>query len=73
MDILVLGGTRFFGVHLVERLLQAGHRVTIATRGRTEDPFGERVKRLKVERTDGEDMRKVLWGRCYGLVYDNLT
>lgn len=73
MDILVLGGTRFFGVHLVERLLQAGHRVTIATRGRTEDPFGERVKRLKVERTDGEDMRKVFWGRCYDLVYDNLA
>ena len=38
--VLVLGGTRFFGKHLVEALLQAGHDVTIATRGITEDSFG---------------------------------
>ena len=29
--VLVLGGTRFFGKHLVEVLLQDGHDVTIAT------------------------------------------
>lgn len=33
MKILVLGGTRFFGVHLVNALLEDGHEVTIATRG----------------------------------------
>ena len=31
--ILVLGGTRFFGRKLVERLLKEGHDVTIMTRG----------------------------------------
>ncbi len=35
--VLVLGGTRFFGKHLVAALLQAGYDVTIATRGITED------------------------------------
>ena len=44
--VLVLGGTRFFGKHLVEVLLQAGHDVTIATRGVTEDSFGSAVKRI---------------------------
>lgn len=29
MKILVLGGTRFFGVHLVNALLEDGHEVTI--------------------------------------------
>lgn len=39
--VLVLGGTRFFGKHLVETLLQDGHDVTIATRGITEVFFWE--------------------------------
>ena len=41
--ILVIGGTRFFGLRLVEGLLEAGHAVTLATRGRAADPFGGRV------------------------------
>lgn len=44
--VLVLGGTRFFGKHLVEALLKDGHDVTIATRGITEDSFGGTVKDL---------------------------
>ena len=46
MKILVLGGTRFFGVHLVCALLEDGHEVTIATRGRTPDSFGSQVSRI---------------------------
>lgn len=34
MNILVIGGTRFFGIHMVNELLTAGHDVTIATRGK---------------------------------------
>ena len=34
MKILVLGGTRFAGIHLVNELLAKGHEVTIATRGK---------------------------------------
>jgi len=50
--VLVIGGTRFFGIHLVQRLIDAGHAVTIATRGRAGDPFGDRVRRLHVDRRD---------------------
>lgn len=32
MNILVIGGTRFFGIHTVKRLLESGHTVTAATR-----------------------------------------
>lgn len=49
MNILVLGGTGFFGKHLVWELLHRGHEVTIATRGRTPDDFGDRVRRLIVD------------------------
>ena len=35
MKILVMGGTRYFGIHMVIKLLEQGHEVTIATRGKT--------------------------------------
>ncbi len=46
MKILVLGGTRFFGIHMVKDLISKGHDVTIATRGKTKDEFGDAVSRL---------------------------
>ena len=39
MKILVLGGTRFFGVHLVNTLLLQGHEVAVATRGNAKPRF----------------------------------
>ena len=33
MQILVVGGTRYFGKYTIKALLQKGHAVTIATRG----------------------------------------
>jgi nucleoside-diphosphate-sugar epimerase len=49
---LVLGGTQFFGKRLVQNLLESGWDVTIATRGKTPDPFGDKVRRLVVDRTE---------------------
>ncbi|MFI5984712.1 NAD-dependent epimerase/dehydratase family protein [Streptomyces sp. NPDC051555] len=48
-DICVIGGTRFFGKVLVQRLLADGHRVTLVNRGRTPDPFGTSVRRLRAD------------------------
>lgn len=73
MEVLVLGGTRLIGIHLVEELLRMGHHITIATRGRAEDPFGDRVKRLIVERTDSEDLKDKLQGQSFDLVCDSLA
>lgn len=33
MKILVIGGTKFFGIPMMEALSAGGHEVTIATRG----------------------------------------
>lgn len=46
MKILVLGGTRFLGRHLVDAALARGHRVTIFTRGVQPVPSAERVRHL---------------------------
>jgi nucleoside-diphosphate-sugar epimerase len=73
MKVLVLGGTRYFGVHLVNSLLCRGQAVTIATRGRRRDRFGDRVERLVIERTDPDSLRGVLAGRRFDAACDNLA
>ena len=61
-SILVLGGTRFIGKLLVQRLVRAGHRVTIATRGYAPDPFGPRIERIRVDRRNETAMRAAFAG-----------
>jgi nucleoside-diphosphate-sugar epimerase len=72
-NILVIGGTRYFGKLLVQRLLQAGHRVTIATRGLTPDPFGTRIERIRVDRRNENAMRAAFANVAgYDVIYDQL-
>jgi nucleoside-diphosphate-sugar epimerase len=71
-NILVIGGTRFFGKLLVQRLLMAGHKVTIATRGYAPDPFGQRVERIRVDRRNGLAMRAAFRSACYDVVFDQM-
>jgi nucleoside-diphosphate-sugar epimerase len=73
MNILVLGGTRFAGVHLVKALLNNGHQVTIATRGITQDNFGDKVKRIKLDRTNKESIAKELSNSTYDVICDSLA
>jgi nucleoside-diphosphate-sugar epimerase len=71
-NILVIGGTRHFGKLLVQRLVMAGHRVTIATRGYAPDPFGKRIERIRVDRRNELAMRNAFRGANYDLVYDQM-
>ncbi|GAE36958.1 NAD-dependent epimerase/dehydratase family protein [Halalkalibacter akibai] len=68
--VLVLGGTMFFGKRLVEQLLNHGHKVTIATRGLTKDPFGDRVERLKIDRIDRESLDQAFVNKSWDIVFD---
>ncbi|MBD8033731.1 MULTISPECIES: NAD-dependent epimerase/dehydratase family protein [Solibacillus] len=70
--ILVLGGTRFFGRKLVDLLLEQKHEVTIVTRGVSENPFGEAVEHIKVDRKEKAAFEKALENRTFDIVYDNI-
>lgn len=71
--VLVIGGTRFFGITLVKRLIAAGHDVTIATRGRSSDPFGSEVRRLVVDRRDASAMATVMRTQAdFDVVFDQM-
>jgi 2'-hydroxyisoflavone reductase len=46
MNILVLGGTKFLGRHLVKESLRRGHEVTIFTRGKTNAELFPEIEHL---------------------------
>ncbi|WP_046214445.1 NAD-dependent epimerase/dehydratase family protein [Paenibacillus wulumuqiensis] len=71
-NVLVIGGTRFFGRDLVELLLDKGINVTLLTRGKTEDSFGDRVQRLIADRTDMQALQQAVGSRTFDIVYDNI-
>lgn len=73
MKILVLGGTRFFGIHMVNALLDSGHDVTIATRGIASDTYGDKVKRVIFERTNAVSVKNAIGGIHYDVVIDKLA
>lgn len=68
MDILVMGGTRFVGRPLVERLLAAGHQLTLFTRGRNPVPAG--VEHLLGDRSTPEGLQS-LAGRHFDVIVDS--
>jgi nucleoside-diphosphate-sugar epimerase len=73
MKILVLGGTRFFGVHMVNDLIEKGHEVTIATRGQTPDDFGDTVMRIRLDRTDEDSIKAMISDTHYDVIIDKIA
>lgn len=54
MKVLVLGGTRFVGRHIVEAALAAGHHVSVFNRGISADSLPAAVERLRGDRETGD-------------------
>jgi len=71
-NTLILGGTSYIGKRIVERLLEEGCSVTVATRGRTPDAFGDRVKRVHIDREHPESIKTALAGATFDIVYDQI-
>ncbi|MDT3426334.1 nucleoside-diphosphate-sugar epimerase [Paenibacillus forsythiae] len=71
--ILVLGGTRFFGKRLVERLLEnVDNEVTMLTRGHAPDLWGDRLRRVHADRTHPEMLASAVGDQVWDIVYDNI-
>jgi 2'-hydroxyisoflavone reductase len=68
LQILILGGTRFLGVHMTELALQRRHSVTFFNRGRTRSELFPQIERIKGDR-DGDI--EGLKGRKWDAVIDN--
>jgi nucleoside-diphosphate-sugar epimerase len=55
MRILLIGGTRFSGPHVVRRLVEMGHQVALFHRGKTEADLPKEVKRILGDRRNLSD------------------
>ncbi|MFZ4452178.1 NAD-dependent epimerase/dehydratase family protein [Salibacterium aidingense] len=72
MNILVLGGTRFFGKALIDILLSEGHQITVATRGNQRPSFLKECSFVKVDRSSLKQMSKAFSGKQFDVIYDQL-
>ncbi|MFD0713176.1 NAD-dependent epimerase/dehydratase family protein [Paenibacillus sp. GCM10027626] len=72
MKIIVLGGTRYFGKRLVQKLIDNGDEVTIVTRGAAPDPFGDRVVRVRADRSNRDSLQAAIGDEVWDVVYDNI-
>ena len=69
MQVLVIGGTEFISLHLVQALLRDGHRVAVLNRGRSPARVPAGVRPIVCDRLDHTALRKTLAGeRCDALV-----
>ena len=62
MKILVTGATGFLGLHLVEKLLAAGHHVRALARSRPTHPVLQRTEYIQGDLKDREAVRTALQG-----------
>ena len=67
MRILIIGGTRFVGRHLVESALARGHEVTLFNRGKTNPHLFPHLETIIGDREKDLDKLK---GRIWGAVID---
>ena len=70
MEALVLGGSNFIGLHLVQHLHGQGHQITVLNRGQTLGQWPEGVSHLAADRNDSSAMAAALKGRRYDAAYD---
>ncbi len=72
MNILILGGNRFFGNKLAQKLVANGDDVTLLNRGNTDDQLGNSVQRICCDRGDAKKLSQALEGKSYDVVYDQI-
>ena len=69
MRVLVIGGTEFISLHLVQALLRDRHEVTVLNRGRRPERAPAGVRTLVCDRKDWPALRRALAGERFdGLV-----
>ena len=68
LDILLIGGSGFLGRPTANALIEAGHRVTVLTRGTHDSPSG--VETMAADRGDRAALARALEGRRFDLTVD---
>lgn len=70
MDILVIGGNRYFGKRLITLLRESGHHITVLNRGSSPAPAG--IEQVIADRDDESGLESALAGRTFDVVVDQV-
>lgn len=70
MKILVMGGSRFNGYHLVRELVNNGHDVAVLNRGITANILPKQVRRFYADRKDHTRLKEILGNDDFDCVQD---
>lgn len=71
--ILVLGGTRFFGIQLVQKLIENDDDITVASRSISNVSFPSEVKTIRIEERDQEkSLEACQINGPYDIIYDQI-
>ena len=73
MKVLVIGGTAFFGKAIVNQLVEAGHDVSVMSRGNQQPDVLGKVTHIQCDRTDREQFATKAGGTSYDAVIDNIA
>ena len=60
MKVLIIGGTRFVGPHIIRGLLAAGHQVVALNRGKSPAPLPPEVERITCDKAERDRFRTAL-------------
>ncbi|MEU6280348.1 NAD-dependent epimerase/dehydratase family protein [Streptomyces sp. NPDC047028] len=69
-EVLVIGGSRYFGKRLIRRLVESGDRVTVLNRGSSAPPPG--VAHLVADRDDEAALAEAIGARRFDVVVDQV-
>ncbi|WP_330307397.1 MULTISPECIES: NAD-dependent epimerase/dehydratase family protein [unclassified Streptomyces] len=69
-EVAVIGGSRYFGKRLIDRLMAAGDRVTVINRGSSAPPAG--AIHLIADRNDENSLENALGSRTFDVVIDQV-
>src|SRR3989442_14927399 len=70
MRALVIGGTEFISLHLVQELLRRGHEITVFNRGKRAERLPAGVQAITGDRKGHAGLRERLRGRRFDGVFD---
>ncbi len=70
MNLLVLGGSKFVGRHIVLAFLAAGHQVTVFNRGESPDELPTHIERLHGNRNDAASVTNAFASRSWNVCVD---
>ena len=70
MRALVMGGTEFISLHLLQSLLRRGHDVTVFNRGKHPERLPAEVRTIAGDRKDHAGLRERLKGQRFDGVFD---